>query len=68
LPISEEHKKNGYLAKPYDLKDFSTGIIFCTKIKSNNLILARRNILDNFNKDKIFNNYNQIINKIFQQF
>jgi glycosyltransferase involved in cell wall biosynthesis len=61
-----KHKKNGYLAKPYNLRDFSLGIIFCTKIDSNNLLLARKNILNNFNKDKILNDYNKIINKILK--
>jgi glycosyltransferase involved in cell wall biosynthesis len=60
------HKKNGYLAKPFNLQDFASGIIFCTKVKKNNLLLARKHILNNFNKDKILNQYSKIIEGILK--
>jgi len=61
-----KHKKNGYLAKAFSPQDFATGIIYCTKVKKINLILARRNILNNFNKDKILSKYSKIINGILK--
>ena len=48
-----KHKKSGYLAKPFDTKDFSRGIEFSiNKIVSKNLEENRKNIVKKFD-DKL---------------
>ena len=52
------HKSNGYLAKPFDIKDFSKGIQFCLKkIKSNQLNKNRSKIVKMFDENNIDTEY-----------
>ena len=59
-----EHKKNGYLAKPFSEIDFSDGIKFClnNNLYTNNF--KRRNLANKFNKEKILKDYSKIYAKI----
>lgn len=60
-----EHKKNGYLAKSFDVKDFAQGINFMIlnhkKLKSN---IIRNNFKKKINQRLIENKYNNFFKKI----
>ncbi len=59
-----KHKVNGYLAKPFDTKDFSYGINICLeKIKKKELIKNRNKIIKKFNEKKIKKEYLNFIKK-----
>ena len=59
-----EHKKNGYLAKPYSIEDFKKGINYAllNKIKFLN---NRKKIIKNYSFDRIKNRYSNFYKKIF---
>ena len=64
-----EHKKNGYLAKPFKINDFSKGIDYClTKINKRNL---KKNSLINlkfqFGQENINKSYNDLFNSILSK-
>ena len=48
-----EHKKNGYLAEPYNIEDIVTGILFCTDNKALLSEYCIKKANEAFNKDKI---------------
>ncbi len=53
-----EHKKNGYLAKPYEPKDLARGIKWILNEKSENLsVNARNKVKNNFKIEKVANQY-----------
>jgi glycosyltransferase involved in cell wall biosynthesis len=60
-----ENKKSGYLAKPFDIKDFSKGIEFSlNKIVSKNLEKNRENIVRKFDDKLVGREYKNLINRI----
>jgi glycosyltransferase involved in cell wall biosynthesis len=60
-----ENKKSGYLAKPFDIKDFSKGIEFSlNKIVSKNLEKNRENIVRKFDDELVGREYENLINRI----
>jgi glycosyltransferase involved in cell wall biosynthesis len=60
-----ENKKSGYLAKPFDIKDFSKGIEFSlNKIVSKNLEKNRENIVRKFDDELVGREYKNLINRI----
>ena len=60
-----KHKKSGYLAKPFDTKDFSRGIEFSiNKIVSKNLKENRKNIVKKFDDKLVGREYKNFINGI----
>ena len=59
------HKANGYLAKPFDIKDFSKGIQFCfNKIKTKQLNKNRSKIVKMFDENNVKLEYKKTINKL----
>ena len=50
-----DHKQNGYLANPYDIKDFTEGIYWCIENAANEKpnIQSRQKVLHNFPIEKI---------------
>lgn len=62
-----KHKKNGYLANPFDVKDFALGITQCTKIKNKDLLYRQRYIIKKFNKKIILHKYDKIIRDILKE-
>ena len=60
------HKVNGYLANPFDTKDFAKGIIYClNKDHSNKLINSRKKIVKMFDEKKNLKSYSKEIKKLF---
>ena len=57
-----EHKKNGYMAKPYSIEDFKNGIIYCSnnieKLKTQCLLDANQK----FNNKEIVDKYIKVYN------
>jgi glycosyltransferase involved in cell wall biosynthesis len=62
-----KHKKNGYLANPFDVKDFAFGITQCTKIKNKDLLYRQKYIIKKFNKKIILHKYDKIIRDILKE-
>jgi len=64
-----DHKKNGYLAKPFDTMDLVNGIVWCLENNNeNNLsINARKKVVENYSiniiTEKYVNLYHRILNK-----
>ena len=60
-----KHKVNGYLANPFDTKDFAKGIIYCLKKDhSNKLIYSRKKIVRMFDEKKNLKIYSKEIKKL----
>jgi len=59
------HKSNGYLAKPFNVKDFSKGVEFClNKIKKKQLNKSRLKIKNMFDENNVLLEYKKIINDL----
>lgn len=61
-----EHKKNGYLAKPYEVLDLMKGIDFCCKNRQELSKYAREKVEIEFNEMKIGKNYFQLYKNALQ--
>ena len=60
-----EHKVNGFIAKPFNTKNFANGIKFCmSNIKRKNLEKQKNKIEKMFNEKKILQEYKKIIDKV----
>ena len=60
-----KHKKSGYLAKPFNIKDFSRGIeFFINKIVTKNLKDNRKSIVKKFDNKLVGREYKNFINGI----
>jgi glycosyltransferase involved in cell wall biosynthesis len=63
-----EHKKNGYLAKPFNINDFSKGIDYClTKIDKKNLKKFSNKLKVQFGQENINKSYNNLFNSILSK-
>lgn len=62
-----QHKKNGYLAKPYDANDFANGIswIIANQLSNDDLSINCRNIaINNFNIASVANKHIELYQKV----
>ena len=57
------HKKDGYLAKPYIIKDYERGIKYITS-KKINFSSNREKIIKNYSYEKIKKKYNKFFKAI----
>ena len=57
MPDLIEHKKNGYLAKPYEVLDLIEGIDFCCENRQELSEYARKKVESEFNEVKIGKDY-----------
>tara|TARA_B100001063_G_C16728436_1_gene537846 strand:+ start:200 stop:1471 length:1272 start_codon:yes stop_codon:yes gene_type:complete len=64
-----DHKKTGYLARPFDTYDFADGISWVLKNNKENQLSSqsRKQAIKNFNKDKIADSYINIYKKKIKQ-
>lgn len=64
-----EHKKNGYLAKPFDSDDLAIGIDWTLSHPDRNLLSqnARQKVLDHFEAGKIAHQYIDLYEKILEK-
>ena len=58
------HKKDGYLAKPYSTKDFLEGIEYIAVNNKKISVSAKKNIKANYNLKKINQKYVEFFQKI----
>lgn len=58
-PDMIDHRKNGYLSKPYEIDDLTNGLIFCLENNDKNLlgVNARKKVIDNFKIEDIAKRY-----------
>ena len=57
-----DHKKNGFLASPFNKKKFAQGIIYCLKnCGKKNLLNNRKKIVKMFDQKKNLNEYSKVI-------
>lgn len=63
-----EHKINGYLAKPYDVKDLAQGIEYCIRENNGDLLgkSARDKVLKSFRIEYIADQYIDLYNEILK--
>jgi hypothetical protein len=62
-----QHKKNGFLAKPYDANDFANGIswIITNQLSNDDLSINCRNIaINNFNITSVANKHIELYQKV----
>lgn len=64
-----DHLKNGYLAKPYDTKDFANGIIYCLENNNDNQLgfRARQKVIDNFRIEDVAQQYLDLYKSILKK-
>lgn len=63
-----DHKKNGYLAIPYETTDLAKGIKWCLENNDNNLLSAnaRQKVLDNFRLESVSERYISLYSSILK--
>ena len=61
-----QHKKNGYLAKPYSVEDFEKGIKYVLSNKKNPYMI-RAEVLKNYLYKQINKNYQIFLKKIINE-
>ena len=63
------HKKNGWLAKNKDIRDFSAGINWCLKQKNKDRLkkTCRKFCVDNFSDKVVSNSYINLYNKLLKK-
>lgn len=66
IPDMVEHKKNGYLAKPFDVKDLANGINWVIKNNKNKKLSknARKKVIKDFNSSKISKEYIKLYKEV----
>ena len=62
-----DHKKNGFLASPFNKKKFAQGIIYCLKnCGKKNLLNNRKKIVKMFDQNKNLNEYSKVIKSLLK--
>jgi glycosyltransferase involved in cell wall biosynthesis len=69
LPDIIEHQKTGYLAKPFDTRDFANGITWVLEQKDSNKLgnNARERVVEKFSEKKISEDYVSIYKKLLEK-
>ncbi|MDH6355299.1 glycosyltransferase involved in cell wall biosynthesis [Dysgonomonas sp. PH5-45] len=64
-----DHKKNGYLAQPFDTDDFKDGIVWCLQNNEGSILerLAREKVLAEFRIEDIAQKYVDLYNSLAQK-